>query len=215
MNLRRGFGWLSLLLLASGAILLAAGIRESSRTTLPLSVAVLPGSHGGQSDPGPLGTLPPGSLPAGSGVQGPGNSTAISIPTINLDQAPIHDRGPDGTGGMAIAPGYSVTRFSSSAPFGLGNTVLYGHDDIDGSVFARLGELKKGDLVIINQAGAEQYYVVESRQVVSPTAVQILAPTKDARLTIFTCWPTFVDSQRVVITATQIAEPTRVRLRGL
>ena len=215
MKLQRGFGWLSLLLLAFGVILLTAGIRESNRSTRSLSVALLPGSHGGQSDPGPLGTLPSPSLPAGIGVQGPGNSTTISIPAIRLDRAPIRDRGPDGTGGMAIAPGYGVTRFSDSAQFGLGNTVLYGHDDIDGSVFGRLGELRKGDLIVINQAGAEQYYAVDNRQVVSPAAVQILAPTKAAQLTLFTCWPTFVDSQRIVITALPSAQPPSTKMKGM
>jgi sortase (surface protein transpeptidase) len=37
---------------------------------------------------------------------------------------------------------------------------------------------------------------------VAPTAVQILQPTNDVRLTLFTCWPNWVDNQRVVVTAT-------------
>jgi sortase (surface protein transpeptidase) len=39
---------------------------------------------------------------------------------------------------------------------------------------------------------------------VAPTAVQILDPTADVRLTLFTCWPNWVDTQRVVITAVQL-----------
>jgi len=45
-------------------------------------------------------------------------------------------------------------------------------------------------------------YHVTARSIVAPSAVQILQPTNDVRLTVFTCWPNWVDTQRVVVTAT-------------
>jgi len=39
------------------------------------------------------------------------------------------------------------------------------------------------------------------KTIVAPTAVQILQPTNDVRLTVFTCWPNWVDTRRVVVTA--------------
>jgi sortase A len=105
---------------------------------------------------------------------------------------------------MLIAPGYGVTHFLSSARPGAGNAVLYGHDDIDGSVFANLWQLQPGDAITVVISRVSQTYAVSDRRVVLPTAVEILAPTPDVRLTIFTCWPNNVDTRRLVITAAQV-----------
>jgi sortase A len=82
--------------------------------------------------------------------------------------------------------------------------VLYGHDDIEGSVFANLWQLQPGDVVTVVISGVSQTYTVTDRRVVLPTAVEILAPTPDVRLTLFTCWPNNVDTRRLVITAAQV-----------
>jgi LPXTG-site transpeptidase (sortase) family protein len=150
----------------------------------------------------------PRSLP-GTGSNGAGPSQVVaylSIPKLGIKSAPIYDRGVDGSGNMLIAKGYSITHFSYSAAIGAGNAVLYGHDDIEGSVFARLQELKVGDqLQVISTAGTPISYRVTARSIVAPTAVQILQPTSDVRLTIFTCWPTWVDNKRVVVTALPVS----------
>jgi LPXTG-site transpeptidase (sortase) family protein len=126
----------------------------------------------------------------------------ISIPRLGIKNAPIFDRGVDAKGNMLIAKGYSVTHYAFSSPIGSGNAVLYGHDDIEGSVFATLKDLKAGDEVDVALAGdSAVVYHVTSRTIVAPTAVQILNPTNDVRLTLFTCWPNWVDTQRVVVTA--------------
>jgi len=126
---------------------------------------------------------------------------SISIPRIGIRNAPIYDRGTDAKGVMLIAPGYAVTRYAASAPFGSGNTFLYGHDDIQGNIFGRLYDLAPGDIVQITVGGATQAYRVTGHQIVPPTAVGILAPTPDVRLTIMTCWPFNVDTKRWVVTA--------------
>jgi sortase A len=104
---------------------------------------------------------------------------------------------------MLIAKGYAVTHYAFSSSIGNGNAVLYGHDDIEGSIFASLKDLKAGDEVDVALPGdSPVVYRVTSRTIVAPTAVQILEPTSDVRLTLFTCWPNWVDTQRVVVTAT-------------
>jgi sortase A len=113
---------------------------------------------------------------------------------------------------MLIAPGYGLTHFLASAPIGQGNAVLYGHDDIDGSVFSRLGELQAGDLITISLPGVTQSYRVTDRKIVTPKAVEILAPTSDIRLTLFTCWPNNVDTKRVVLTAALAHQPVISRI---
>jgi LPXTG-site transpeptidase (sortase) family protein len=141
----------------------------------------------------------------GTGSTGAGPSQVVaylSIPKLGIKNAQIFDRGVDGTGNMLIAKGYAVTHYANSSPIGSGNAVLYGHDDIEGSIFARLQELAIGDELDVTMAGGDAaVYHVTARAIVAPTAVQILNPTNDVRLTVFTCWPNWVDSKRVVVTA--------------
>ena len=134
----------------------------------------------------------------------PGAITArISIPRIGIRNAPVYDRGTDARGTMLIAPGYAITRYAFSAPFATGNTVLYGHDDIQGSIFGHLYDLRPGDTILISVGGVTQTYRVTGHQIVSPTAVSVLAPTPDVRLTLITCWPFNVDTKRWIVTAVE------------
>ncbi len=141
----------------------------------------------------------------GTGNTGAGPSQVIaylSIPKLGIKNAQIFDRGVDSRGNMLIAKGYAVTHYANSSPIGGGNAVLYGHDDIEGSIFGRLKDLAVGDeLDVALTDGISVIYHVTARTIVPPTAVQILQPTSDVRLTVFTCWPNWVDTQRVVVTA--------------
>jgi len=141
----------------------------------------------------------------GTGSTGAGPSQVVaylSIPKLGIKNAQVFDRGVDGSGNMLIAKGYAVTHYANSSPIGNGNAVLYGHDDIEGSIFGRLKDLAVGDeLDVALTDGLAVVYHVTARTIVAPTAVQILQPTNDVRLTVFTCWPNWVDTRRVVITA--------------
>ena len=191
-------------------LLIAIGVALMA-TALPASGLVRLGSSEVATQPIPALNDPlspphqhPKFLPnTNSTGAGPNQVVAyLSIPRLGIKNAPIFDRGVDAKGNMLIAKGYSVTRYAFSSPIGSGNAVLYGHDDIEGSVFARLQELKAGDEVDVALAGdSPVVYHVTSRRIVAPTAVEILQPTNDVRLTLFTCWPTWVDTQRVVVTA--------------
>jgi sortase A len=125
----------------------------------------------------------------------------ISIPRIRIQNAPVYDRGTDAKGVMLIAPGYAVTHYAWSAPVGSGNTVLYGHDDIQGNIFSRLYDLAPGDVIQLSVGGQTHVYRVTGHQIVAPTAISVLAPTPDVRLTIITCWPFNVDTKRWIVTA--------------
>ncbi|HYM51739.1 MAG TPA: sortase [Candidatus Limnocylindrales bacterium] len=155
---------------------------------------------GPQRDPTSLAGVQNANVPAD-----PNTAVAtLIIPTLKV-RAPIFERGLDPKGNMLIAHGYAVTQFQYSALIGAGNTVLYGHDDIEGSVFGRLQDLKPGDqiVIVLARSGESIVWRVTARTIVAPTAVEILNPTHDVRLTLFTCWPTWVDTKRVVITAVQ------------
>lgn len=138
---------------------------------------------------------------AASGSAGSPAVARLTIARIGIRNAPIFDRGTDAKGVMLIAPGYAVTHYASSAGFGRGNTVLYGHDDIQGNIFGRLYDLNAGDVIEVSIAGQTQVYRVAGHQIVPPTAIGVLAPTADARLTIITCWPYNVDTKRWIVTA--------------
>jgi LPXTG-site transpeptidase (sortase) family protein len=191
------------LLIAIGVVLMATalpalGLFRADSAVLPITA--IPALGDPLSPPHQHAKILPGPHSTGAG-----SSQAIayiSIPRIGIKNAPILDRGVDGGGNMLIANGYTVTHFDHSSPIGSGNAVLYGHDDIQGSVFGRLKDLATGDEIDVTPAGASPVvYHVTGRTIVQPNAVQILNPTKDVRLTLFTCWPNWVDTQRVVVTA--------------
>jgi sortase A len=200
-------------LLAAGVLLLlasipAAGLGRSPTHLVASSRQVLATAV---STPSPSPTASPAAQPTqapqpnvAAAVAAPPSSPVvarISIPRIGIRSAPIYDRGTDGKGVMLIAPGYAVTRYAFSAPFGTGNTFLYGHDDIDGSIFGRLYDLGPGDIVQVTVGGETQVYRVTGHEIVPPSAVGVLAPTSDVRLTIMTCWPYNVDTKRWIVTA--------------
>ena len=191
------------LLIAIGLALMATALPASGLVRLGSSeVATQP--IPGLGDPLAPPHQHPRFLPnTNSTGAGPSQVVAyLSIPRLGIKNAPIFDRAVDTKGNMLIAKGYSVTHYAFSSTIGNGNAVLYGHDDIEGSVFAHLQDLKAGDEVDVALAGdVPVVYHVTSRTIVPPTAVEILKPTNDVRLTLFTCWPTWVDTQRVVVTA--------------
>jgi LPXTG-site transpeptidase (sortase) family protein len=192
---------IAVLLIAAGMTLAGSSLwtgwhPQSSAAGTPVA-QMLPSTYGG-------GALQPrGHLkPVRPTPAGPNDVVAtLTIPRLGISGAPIYDRGIDQHGSMLIAHGYAITHYAFSAGIGGGNAVLYGHDDIEGSIFARLKDLQPGDEIDVNVSGQVQVYRVNHRAIVPPTAVQILDPTADVRLTLFTCWPNWVDTQRVVITA--------------
>lgn len=208
--MRRG----PVLLLAAGVLVLLASIPTAGLVRAPAhqvvaSRAVLAVAS---TTPSPSPTAAPTAQPAeaaqrnaaavAAALAPPTALTArISIPRIGIRNAPVYDRGVDAKGLMLIAPGYAVTRYAYSAPFGTGNTFIYGHDDIQGNIFGHLYDLAPGDTVQITIGGETQVYRVTGHQIVSPTAVSILNPTPDVRLTIMTCWPFNLDTKRWIVTA--------------
>jgi LPXTG-site transpeptidase (sortase) family protein len=88
---------------------------------------------------------------------------------------------------------------SSSLP-GVGNSVYYGHN------WPRLlGPLTRAQigqqLIITTSDGRVQHYYINQIQHLTSSAVDILDPSSDPRITLYTCEGLF-DSKRLVITAT-------------
>lgn len=187
-----------------GALVVAAAVVV---VLLPVTHALLqhPHQQGGMGQP-PGQAAPPA---PGSGPQAATASVTtgligyLTIPRLGLQHVAIADRGLDAAHDMVIAPGFTVTHYSLSGPLGgTSNAVLYGHDDIEGSVFRALDSLAPGDTVIVDlRSGGELTYMVTSRQIVGPRDIAVLDSSVAPLLTIFTCYPLDVDTRRVIITA--------------
>jgi sortase A len=82
-----------------------------------------------------------------------------------------------------------------------GNMALSAHDDIKGEIFKRLDELRPGDDVHIYTRHLMFTYTVVSSQVVDPTDVSVLNPTSQPTVTLISCTPYWVDTQRLIVRA--------------
>ena len=66
------------------------------------------------------------------------------------------------------------------------NSVLAGHRD---SVFRRLGEVKIGDLITVKNDYGTFVYEVHKIRIVQANDRTVIVPSKDAILTLSTCYP--------------------------
>ncbi len=134
----------------------------------------------------------------------------LTIPRLGIQAAPVYDRGLDAARNLPIAPGYAVTHYQFSAPIGTrGNAVLYGHDDIEGKIFRSLPLLQPGDRIFVNVGRHPATYEVTGSQIVAPTDVAVMAPSATAMLTVISCYPYDVDTQRIVVRARLLSPPIK------
>lgn len=66
------------------------------------------------------------------------------------------------------------------------NCVITGHRD---KHFRNLGWVRKGERIELETRSGTLSYRVVSREIVTPDAVRVLAPTEKPRLTLITCFP--------------------------
>lgn len=87
------------------------------------------------------------------------------------------------------------------------NIYIFGHSSsIHGTgkydvIFARLGELKKGDLITVSYYGKKYDYTVAEKFVVSPNQTDVARPTPFEQLTLQTSWPVGTVRERLIIKA--------------
>ena len=79
--------------------------------------------------------------------------------------------------------------------------VLSAHNDIYGEIFRHLDKLDVGDEVVVSTAQQSYTYVINEIRVVEPTAVEVMAPTEHASLTLISCYPYLVNNKRIVVFA--------------
>ncbi len=88
---------------------------------------------------------------------------------------------------------------TSPVPGEKGNSVIYAHNWKN--LFGNLVNAKTGQEVLITyKDGSTKTFVITYTSTVSPTESTILAPSKDNRITLYTCTG-FLDSKRFVVVA--------------
>jgi sortase A len=117
-----------------------------------------------------------------SGAVADDGLTRISIPRIELDAVVV-----EGTSyrQLAVAPGHLQ---ETATPGEDGNAVITAHRD---TFFRHIFELKKGDNILIQRRGEVYKFEVTGKKITSPEDVSVLRRSKDARLTLITCYPPY------------------------
>lgn len=124
-----------------------------------------------------------------------GRIIRIGIPAINVD-APVVQ----GDDWEALKTGVGLNA-SSASPGKAGNVILSGHNDIFGQVFRELDRLLPGDEIMLLTEKNAYTYIVTGTQVVQPSQVEVMRQTTDSTLTLISCYPYLVDTQRIVVSA--------------
>lgn len=153
----------------------------------------------------PGSSLPPEPAPAALGIRlqsiaaipvptpGPRSPTRITIPAINIDWPVV-----EGDSWEELKQGVGH-RVGSANPGERGNLVLSGHNDVYGEPFRDLERLEVGKDVLV-YAGANAFrYVIKAKRVVAPTDLSPLAPSRNPIITLITCTPYRVDTQRLIV----------------
>ncbi|MPN33520.1 hypothetical protein SDC9_181008 [bioreactor metagenome] len=96
---------------------------------------------------------------------------------------------------------YAVGHFPTTAQAGeAGNFCLAGHRSYAyGAFFNRLDQLRAGDALIVERNGETFTYSVSEILVVEPDDTWVLNPTEDAQITLVTCTPIRVGTQRLIV----------------
>lgn len=124
---------------------------------------------------------------------GPEQALGIKIAAIGVN-APVVQ----GDGWEALKRGVGQ-HIGSANPGENGNLVLSGHDDIYGEVFRHLDQLQPGDEITVFTADNSYVYTVTETMIVAPTFVQVMNPTSNATITLISCYPYLINTQRIVV----------------
>ena len=138
----------------------------------------------------------------------------VTIPALGVDSpvVPVGWR-VDPTSGSAEwdSPGPAVGWVLTSAlPDQPGNVILYGHNNMYGSVFKNLAKLNPGDALTLQTGQRTWSYQVDqvlllpfatASQAQRSSYQAYLAETTTPRLTVISCWPPESNTHRVVVVA--------------
>ena len=110
---------------------------------------------------------------------------------------------------------YAVSFHKTSAlPGAVGNTVMSGHNNMNGEVFKNLVNVKMGENIFLYADNRTYEYTVQQILLLKerdmPLDVRLqnaqwIAPTNDDRLTLISCWPYTSNTHRVIVVAKPVS----------
>jgi LPXTG-site transpeptidase (sortase) family protein len=128
-------------------------------------------------------------------------ATRMAIPKIEVD-APVVQTPP--VGGVWEVADWSVGHLSTTPNPGVaGNGAYAAHDDIKGEIFKRLNELVPGDKIELYTRHSVVTYIVTRQLTVDPSNIAPLNPTNLPTVTLISCAPYWVDTQRLIVQAVE------------
>jgi sortase A len=184
----------------------SAMLQPTASPTPLISAVVLPSGHT-PPRPGLVASFNEGEIPehlrplvqAQMAIQAPTPSPKHAA-RINIPAIEVNARIVQGDGWEDLKQGVGQ-HIGTPNPGETGNIVLSAHNDVFGELFRDLDKLKAGDEVILYTEQKAYTYVVRQTQVVEPTAVEVMAATREAVITLISCYPYLVDDKRIVVTA--------------
>lgn len=130
--------------------------------------------------------------------------TRIKIPRVGLATDIVE-------GGFNLQ-GWDVPRYTavhywplSAFPGSKGNIIMAGHAGYKDTIFDQLPQVVSGDEVILAVGSAERHYKVSLIQKVQPWETAVLNPTAQETLTLITCVPPGLFTQRLIVQAVPVA----------
>ncbi len=176
-----------------------AGVIAAPAPTIEPTRAILPGAP----EPPAQSLLPPAlaglaraAIPwSPPPTPGPGAARRIVIASLGVD-APVVE----GDDWEALKQGVGH-RPGTADPGQVGNMVVSAHNDVFGELFRNLLDMAPGDAVLIYTDAGAYRYIVNRVELVAPTQVEVMQPTDYPALTMVSCYPYLLDTQRVVVSA--------------
>jgi len=196
MNTNRAKRFLSLLLVAGGALLLFLGARDLLDWHLGQSQAERQFENPAPAEfepPKPAEPVrpaesaraaEPATQPARRVQRIEAGDTIAKLTIPRLD-AQLYVVEGDSSRDLRRGPGHLT---GTALPGDNGNCVIAGHRDTH---FRILKDVRQGDDILMQTRTGEYLYRVKSIRVVSPDYTEPLQPTKDAELNLITCYPFF------------------------
>jgi sortase A len=104
----------------------------------------------------------------------------LDIPRLHVSTIVLEG---DDDGALGLGAGHVP---GTALPDQSGNVGIAAHRDL---FFRPLRNVAKNDRITLTTSGGTYQYMVESTEIVRPDAVRVLAATRDAELTLVTCYP--------------------------
>lgn len=154
--------------------------------------------------------------------------TRLAIPSIALD-VPVASAGwveKSGRREWTVLDNAAGWHLGSARVGEVGNLVLFGHNNIGGSVFRHLAVLEVGDIVVVSSGADSKRFEVTKRLILREalqSEEQRLANARwigdfgEERITLVTCYPAWANTHRLIVVAKPggVQSMARAQMRGL